>query len=121
MSYDIHILDKDTKEVVKVQLQHRIAGGTYAVGGTAELWLNITYNYAPFFREVFSPYGTDGIHCIENMVVSETIPWIESAISQLGDDVDSNYWAPTEGNAKRSLQSLLKLANMCPEGIWEIT
>ena len=40
---------------------------------------------------------------------------------RVSSDVDSNYWAPTEGNAKRSLQSLLKLANMCPEGIWEIT
>ena len=121
MSYDIRIVDKETKMPIMLENKHDIIGGTYAVGGTRELWLNITYNYAPFFRKVFSTHGTDGIHCIECESVDKTIPWIEEAINNLGDDVDDNYWSPTEGNAKKSLKSLLELAKLCPYGEWEIT
>ena len=121
MSYDIRIVDKETKMPIMVEEPHNIAGGTYAVGGTKELWLNITYNYAPFFRKVFKEHGDSGIHCIEGENVEKTIPWIEDAINNLGDDVDDNYWTPTEGNAKKSLKSLLKLAELCPQGEWEIT
>ena len=120
MSYDISIVDRKTKEQIEVEFPHDLKGGTYAIGGTRELWLNITYNYAPFFRKVFSEHGPDGIHYIEGQKVEDTIPWIEKAIEQLGDDVDDNYWAPTEGNAKRSLINLLKLAKMYPEGEWEV-
>ena len=121
MSYDISIVDRKTKQEIEVEVPIDLRGGTYAVGGTTRLWLNITYNYAPFFRRVFNDHGPDGIHCIEGQKVEDTIPWIEKAIEQLGDDVDSNYWAPTEGNAKKSLINLLKLAKMYPEGEWEIT
>lgn len=121
MSYDISIVDRKTKQEIEVERPIDLRGGTYAVGGTTRLWLNITYNYAPFFRKVFSEHGPNGIHCIEGQKVEDTIPWIEKAIEQLGDDVDSNYWAPTEGNAKKSLINLLKLAKMCPEGEWEIS
>lgn len=120
MSYDISIVDRKTKEQIEVEFPHDLKGGTYAIGGTRELWLNITYNYAPFFRKVFSEHGPDGIHCIEGQKVEDTIPWIEKAIEQLGDDVDDNYWAPTEGNAKKALTNLLKLAKMYPEGEWEL-
>ena len=44
MSYDIYLKDPVTKEVVEVDTPHFIAGGTYAIGGTKELWLNVTYN-----------------------------------------------------------------------------
>lgn len=120
MSYDIHIVDRDTKQEIEIDTPIDLRGGTFAAGGTQKLWLNITYNYAPFFRKVFAEHGDGGIHCIEGQKVSDTIPWIEEAISCLGDDIDSNYWAPTEGNAKRSLINLLKLARMYPGGEWTI-
>lgn len=34
------------------------------------------------------------------------------------DDVDDNYWEPTEGNAKRALAGLLAFAQMRPDGVW---
>ena len=37
----------------------------------------------------------------------------------LGDDVSSNYWEPTEGNAKAALLKLIALAEMRPDGIWD--
>lgn len=41
--------------------RHGITGGTFELGGTREPWLNITYNYAPFFtryglKTAFDPY-----------------------------------------------------------------
>jgi hypothetical protein len=40
------------------------------------------------------------------------------AIAKLNDDVDQNYWKPTEGNAKKALTQLLALAKMRPDGVW---
>lgn len=35
------------------------------------------------------------------------------------DDVDTDYWKPTEGNAKRALLQLLAMAKIRPDGIWD--
>lgn len=121
MSYDITIVDKETKMPLHTELPHQIYGGTYCVNGLDELWLNVTYNYAPFFRNIFKRYGDNGIHCLEGKPVEETLPWIREAIEQLGDDYSDNYWEPTEGNAKRALSRLLQLAELGKDGEWEIT
>lgn len=55
MSYDITLNDRVTGETLHVNNPHFMTGGTYAVGGTTELWLNITYNYAHYYYE-----ATDG-------------------------------------------------------------
>ena len=49
MSYDIYLRDRVTKETVHFDTPHQMAGGTYAIGGTTEAWLNITYNYAQWY------------------------------------------------------------------------
>ena len=87
MSYDIRIVDKETKMPIMLENKHDIIGGTYAVGGTRELWLNITYNYAPFFRKVFSMQGTDGIHCIDGENAASTTAWMVAGRSNPGEDV----------------------------------
>lgn len=51
MSYDIRLIDPVTKERVYVDEPHFMTGGTYAAGGTKELWLNITYNYSHYYYE----------------------------------------------------------------------
>ena len=50
MSYDISLKDPVTKETIEVKDAHFMQGGTYALGGTKELWLNVTYNYGRIFR-----------------------------------------------------------------------
>ena len=50
MSYDISLKDPVTKETIEVKDAHFMRGGTYALGGTKELWLNVTYNYGRIFR-----------------------------------------------------------------------
>ena len=93
-------------------------GGTYAMYGTTELWLNVTYNYAKiFYRE--DVFGEEGIRSIYGKTGLESIPMLEKAIAALGNDVSSDYWEPTEGNAKRALINLLTMAKMRPDGIWD--
>lgn len=103
MSYDIHldcVLDEP----------HAEAGGTYACGGTTEPWLNITYNYANHFFRVMERDGTKGVRAIYGMTAIDSIPFLESAITQLGDERHEDYWKSTEGNAKASLLGLQRIA-----------
>ena len=57
---------------------------------------------------------------LENKTGAESIPLLEKAIANLGDDVHPDYWEPTEGNAKRALFKLLALARLRPDGVWRI-
>lgn len=116
MSYDISLVDPVTKETLEVESPHQVQGGTYAVGGTTEAWLNITYNYSRFYYEVF---GEKGIRTIYGMTGAESIPVIKKAMDKLGDDVDPDYWKATQGNAKRALAGLLALAQLRPDSIWD--
>ena len=116
MSYDISLVDPVTRETLEVESPHHIRGGTYAVGGTSEAWLNITWNYSKFYYRVF---GEKGIRTIYGMTGAESIPVLKAAMNKLGDDVDPDYWEPTEGNAKRALAGLLALAQLRPDGIWD--
>lgn len=59
-----------------------------------------------------------GIRSIYGLTGTESIPVLQSAIAQLGDDVHPDYWEPTEGNAKRALVQLQALAQMRPDGVW---
>ncbi len=119
MSYDIELRDPVTKETLQLDAPHHMRGGTYAMGGTTDAHLNVTYNYAPHFRKVFGDSGGEtGIRKLYGMTRAESIPVLERAISELGDDTDPDYWKPTEGNAKRALVQLLALAKMRPDGVW---
>ena len=116
MSYDISLVDPDTGETIELKEPHQERGGTYAMGGTTEAWLNITYNYGPHFRSVF---GDEGIRTIYGMTGMDSQQVLETAITKLGDDTDDDYWAPTEGNVKQSLMGLLRLAVLAPDGVWK--
>jgi len=133
MSYDISLTDPVTGETLELDTPHHMRGGTYAVGGTTEAHLNVTYNYSTHYYRVFprrhamagdeiydiAEDGTvGGIRSIYGLTGAESIPVLQSAIDQLGDDVHPDYWEPTEGNAKRSLTQLLALAKMRPDGVW---
>lgn len=116
MSYDIRLVDPHSGESLDLDKTHHMKGGVYAIGGTTEAWLNVTYNYAPFFYQIF---GDDGIRILYGKTGRESIPLLEDAIARLGDDVTDDYWGATEGNAKQALTDLLELAKMCPEGVWQ--
>ncbi len=124
MSYDINLLDPITKEVIEINDAHFLRGGTYKVGGSKELTLNITYNYSKILHRVIqlkntpSEYKT-GIRSLYGMTALEAVPILEAAISNLKDDVDEDYWKATEGNTKRALNNLLTMCKMRPDAIVE--
>ena len=117
MSYWCYLTDPVSGETLDVAEPHHIKGGTYAIGGTTALEFNVTYNYGAIIRDVLD----GGIPGLDGKTGAETIPLLQSAIDKLGDDVDPNYWQPTEGNAKRALCGLVDLAQMRPDGVWRIS
>ncbi len=52
MSYDIDLVDPVSGERLEAEEPHQMRGGTYAMGGTRELSLNMTYNYAGILGRV---------------------------------------------------------------------
>jgi hypothetical protein len=115
MSYDISLLDASGK-VVEFEEPVDIRGGTYCAGGTFTAWLNVTYNYAPHFYRVL---GEKGIRSIYGLTGLQSLPLLDAAIEALADDVDDDYWTPTEGNAKESLKNLRWLASKAPSATWD--
>ena len=108
MSYDIRIRRR-TGEAVELRRAHDITSGTYAVGGTTEAWLNITYNYWKIFHRLF---GEDSIRTIYGMNVKDARPVLVGAVARLGDaEPDENYWKACDGNAKKSLLGLVELTD----------
>lgn len=114
MSYDIYLLDPVTKQVIEFDEPHHMRGGTYCIGGTTLASFNITYNYSVHYECI----GENGIRTIYGMTGAESIPVLQRCADALGDDVDDDYWKPTEGNAKRAILQLLALAKMRPDGVW---
>jgi hypothetical protein len=117
MGYGITLNDPITRETIEFDSPHLLRGSSYAVGGTTEASLNITYNYWDQFHKVIDK--DNGIRIIYGKTAAETIPILKNAISELKDDVSNDYWESTEGNAKRALTNLLSFAQLRPDGIWD--
>lgn len=118
MSYDLRLKDPQTGDTIHLSRPHGIAGGTYALGGTTEAWINITYNYGAFFRQVF---GENGISVLHGLTGADSLPVLEKAIGQLHGGRDLDYWKATEGNAKSALLNMALLAGLAPHGIWDVS
>ena len=109
MSYDLWIADTKGSPI-----RHDVRGGTYALGGTYSLDVNVTFNYAKHFRKAFN--DERGIKLLNGMKCIEAIPLIVEAMRNLGDDETGNYWDSTEGNAKRALEGVLHIASLGYDG-----
>lgn len=118
MSYDIRLKDKNTDETMCADFVPA-RGGTYAIGysNARPCTLNVTYNYRPHFVKAFG--SEEGVRSIYGMSAKESIPVFESAMGKLGNDVDDDYWKPTEGNARQAIAGLLAIARASdPDGVW---
>lgn len=133
MSYDIKLIDPVTKEVLQLEREHFMRGGTYAVNGTTEMWLNITYNYAQWYRKEYA-FGKDGIRSIYGLSGAKSIPLLKKAILGLENSKEklpedevkkcldqgiNGYWLPTRENSIKPLYQLLAMAELRPDGIWD--
>lgn len=104
MSYGITLKDPVTKETIQFELPHFMRGGTYAVDGTKEAWLSVTYNYSHYYYEAtdkdprfahdeVSCYYADGttgpikteygIRGIYGKTGAESIPMLEDMIQRI--------------------------------------
>lgn len=136
MSYDIRLVDPVKRETLLCEIPHQMKGGTFAIGGTQEMDLNITYNYADWYYRpgVFSIEGRGGIRHIYGLTGAESIPVLKGAIKALEEckeDISdeereeceeqgaTGYWMPTRENAIKRICQLLAFAQMRPDGIWE--
>lgn len=115
MSYDLYLLDPVTRDTIELEEPHQMRGGTYAVGGTTQLHLNITYNYGDIMARL---WPNEGIRTLYGLTGAEVIPILEQVIGTLGDDVNPYYWKSTEGNVKAALCALLAMSRMRPDGVW---
>ena len=136
MSYDISLKDPITLKTLQLEAPHGMRGGTYAVCGTTDAHLNVTYNYSAHFSRVFElldqprPAAPDwmrerkddlqvhGVRTIYGLTGAASLPLLDKAIAALDNNVDDDYWKATEGNAKRALIQLRALAAMRPDGLW---
>ena len=112
MSYDIYIIDPETNETRWLDKPNPVTGGTRAVGGTDEAWLNVTYNYSPHYYKLWG-HGLGRFH---GMKVSEVKPKLEAGVVELGCEMSEDYWAGTQGNAGAALADLLTLFGLCEDG-----
>ena len=106
MSYDMGF------DCGPLDAKHQERGGTYEIGGTTEPHLNITYNYSQFF---FQHWPNKGIRCLYGLTAAQVSAEIEKVLPAMRGEPSVSYWDATEGNAKAALQSLLRLADLCPE------
>jgi hypothetical protein len=120
MSYDVYLTDPVTQVTLEASEAHHEAGGTYALGGTTELWMNVTYNYAPFFGDTL---GDGGLRSLDGQSVAESLSRLEAAVVALGTEPpSSNYWDATQGNARRALEGLIRLAKLAPsDAVWRVS
>ena len=123
MSYDINLKDPVTKETIELDEPHFMRGGTFAVGGTKELWINVTYNYGPYYYEAtdkdqrfahdeVSCYYADGtkgpmeteygIRGIYGKTGAESIPMLEDMIRRITEKYQKDgEWIETERTKAR--------------------
>jgi len=117
MSYNLEFYNKHG-QLIQLDEVHQFAGGTCQLGGTAQAWLNVTYNYGKFYRDIFGP---EGLQSLYGKTAKELIPILQRAINVLvpanntrGIYRDDNYWAATAENAAAALSDLLSIAKLCP-------
>lgn len=112
MSYDVSLLSRATGDVLEMA-EPFVDGGTYAVGGTTECYLNITYNYSRVYGTLVRDLDGKGVH--------ETIADLRAFVAQYQDELpDRDYWAPTPGNAAKAIRRLLSFATAHPDGVWRV-
>lgn len=113
MSYSVRLQAAESGETLELD-EPFMEGGTYAIGGTTECNLNITYNYA----EVFGSLVRD----LNGKTAAETTPALREfcELWKGRRPYETDYWAPTPGNALKAVVRLLSFAERHPSGVWEV-
>ena|ERR1017187_9297416 len=108
MSYWVS-LQNDRGEIPEVDSFEE--GGTYAMGGSTEADLSVTYNYSKLFSVKNELHGK---------YAYETIPILEAAVKRFGTEKSADYWEPTEGNVGAMCHVLIGWARQYPSLRWNV-
>ena len=109
MSYDLRIHEEKYPNLM-AKVENHEEGGTFALGGTTDAELNITYNYS----KIFNFRGLNGKSC------KECIEWLEPIVKILGTDRSEDYWESTNGNVGYCLSVILSWCKQHPTGFISI-
>lgn len=110
LSYDISLCARGSDEPLRSPERFE-EGGTYALGGTSECDLNVTYNYWVMFD----------FHALDGRTGADTVAALrEFAERWKHDAVYKDYWAPTPGNVRSAVVRLLSFAEAHPDGVWHV-
>lgn len=108
-----------------VEIERHAEGGTYAVGGTTEAEVSITYNYGGFFRDAMEDPDPEESDILGRMLggkrAGDVIPMLERAVERLGTERDPDYWKATAGNAGAMLNLLLTWARQHPDAVFKVS
>lgn len=113
MSYDLGLYYDDEP----AQIERHSEGGTYAIGGTTNAELTITYNYALHFYEHLD--ANKGLRWLYGKTGAETLQRLSAAVIALGTERDDDYWKATKGNAGFALGILRLWAVRHPKAVWQ--
>lgn len=116
MSWDVSLHDRNGD---LLETERHEDGGTYALGGTTDAELNVTYNYSQhFYAELDHEYG---LSWLSGRRAVDTTARLAAAVQRLGTERDDDYWSATPGNAGYALSILLRWAQQHPGGLWIVT
>ncbi len=113
MSWWVGLEEFGTERILQVKSFEE--GGTYCLGGSDLADLNVTYNYGGIYRRVIDE--ENGLWTLNGLSAQAALDLLEPAIVQLDNSSsiwDNDYWAATDGNAKRPL---VMLAEWCRQAI----
>lgn len=122
MSFDIDLIIPDEDDYQIVQVENHEEGAVTALGGDTNATTNITYNYSWFFYQFIDE--DDGIRVLDGERAGDWIETLEEVVEILGTkewERGEGYWAPTPGNAGRSLKPLLEWAKQHPDAEFKVT
>jgi hypothetical protein len=100
LSYNISIERDD--EILKIPLHTE--GGTYAMGGSDEADLNVTYNYSKLFR----------LANLDGMTVNDALVILAHKVAEFGVNQSNDYWQVTPGNVGHACMVVM---SWCMEAI----
>jgi len=124
MWIDLRDAKGNTAEVASFE-----AGGSYALGGSTDASLNVTYNYSAmtYALRIPNPNITDDNGCewwsfwsLNGMSAADTIATLEQIVEWCGVKQWNDYWAPTPGNVGYAASILLAWAKQYPDYVWDV-
>ena len=116
MGWDIRLENPDG---TRPQVDRHQAGSTIMIGGSTEAWMNLTYNYSPYYYTYFPE--DKGLKWLNDKPAGATIEMMQTVLDKLGDAPSDNYWESSAGNAGHALGILISWARQHPTAVWRLS